>query len=197
MFACQVISLQELPQSARTRAADLYWQAFGAKLGRLLGPDRRAMQLLARVIRADHALVALSPEGEVIGVIGYRTRNGGFVVLDEPDMCAVYGALGGRLRHALIAWATQEVENKRFPIDGLAVAPEWRGRGVGALLLNALAEVARGMGYSALRLDVADENPRAKALYERLGFVEISRDRRPLLAPIFGMKGSTGMELRL
>ena len=50
--------------AARTSAAprpQLYWQAFGGKLGRVLGPDARALAFLERVIREDHVIVALEP----------------------------------------------------------------------------------------------------------------------------------------
>lgn len=59
-----------------------------------------------------------------------------------------------------------------IPEVTLAVAPEVRGRGVGAALLDALCGRARAVGFSALSLSVERENP-ALRLYERTGFVAV------------------------
>jgi ribosomal protein S18 acetylase RimI-like enzyme len=55
----------------------------------------------------------------------------------------------------------------------LAVAPEFRRRGLGRLLLAALQERARSDGFAALSLSVEPENP-ARALYERAGFEPVA-----------------------
>lgn len=197
MTVFTVHSLNELPAGMQPQAARLYWSVFGAKLGRLLGPDTRALQLLAEVMRPDHALVALDGQGRLIGVAGFRSPSGGFMVLSRAALQKVYGGFGGWLRFTLILWLTAEVDNLRFPIDGLVVAPDWRSQGVGTRLLAELERVALQLGYDRMRLDVDDANPRAKALYRRLGFTLLSQDRRWLLAPIFGMKSATAMEKRL
>lgn len=59
-------------------------------------------------------------------------------------------------------------------IAQLGVAESLRGRGIGAHLIDDAARIARTRGISQLSLDVADSNPRARALYERLGFERIS-----------------------
>jgi ribosomal protein S18 acetylase RimI-like enzyme len=50
------------------------------------------------------------------------------------------------------------------------VEPEWQGRGIGTTLMRHLEDVARARGMRAIRLFVSKENPRAQALYERLGY---------------------------
>lgn len=56
-------------------------------------------------------------------------------------------------------------------IDGLAVHPEVRGRGVGEALVTAAVEHARHEGRRRIRLRVLGTNAPARRLYERLGFV--------------------------
>lgn len=52
----------------------------------------------------------------------------------------------------------------------LTVAPECRGQGVGRVMIAQLLERARAAGHARAALDVAVSNPRARALYQGLGF---------------------------
>jgi ribosomal protein S18 acetylase RimI-like enzyme len=87
----------------------------------------------------------------------------------------------------------REVDNHRFLLDGLCVSDQARGQGVGTALLEAVVAEARQRGYRAVRLDVVDTNPRARALYERRGFV---LDRTAGIGPlrlIFGFRSAHTM----
>jgi ribosomal protein S18 acetylase RimI-like enzyme len=55
-------------------------------------------------------------------------------------------------------------------ITQLCVAPEFRGRGFGRLLLERCAEGLRGAGFEAVSLTVTEGNDQAVRLYERFGF---------------------------
>jgi RimJ/RimL family protein N-acetyltransferase len=58
---------------------------------------------------------------------------------------------------------------------GMAVAPEWRGRGVGSALMAAAIDWARERGLHKLCLSVFPHNQAAIALYRKFGFVEEGR----------------------
>lgn len=60
------------------------------------------------------------------------------------------------------------------PELSIAVFAEHRGKGVGTRLLNELFESIAGK-HKAVSLSVSDDNP-AKGLYQRLGFVIVSRE---------------------
>jgi ribosomal protein S18 acetylase RimI-like enzyme len=62
------------------------------------------------------------------------------------------------------------------PGIGLAVVPEYRGRGIGKALLRAAIELAGADGVSTLSLSVETGNERARRLYERAGFVAVGRE---------------------
>ena len=61
-------------------------------------------------------------------------------------------------------------EVKRMWID-----PDFRGRGFGGLLLTALEDAARDLGYRIVRLDTNDVLVEAIRLYEAHGFRRIDR----------------------
>jgi ribosomal protein S18 acetylase RimI-like enzyme len=61
------------------------------------------------------------------------------------------------------------------PEVAVAVREDWRGQGLGARLMRALAEATFAAGFKRLSLSVDAENP-ALRLYERLGYREVARD---------------------
>jgi len=59
----------------------------------------------------------------------------------------------------------------------LAVAPEARGTGIAAALLQQAAATAAAMGAAAVFLEVAVGNTAARAAYDRAGFQPVGRRR--------------------
>ncbi|WP_128514527.1 GNAT family N-acetyltransferase [Tabrizicola thermarum] len=177
----------------RPQAARLYWEAFGGKLGRVLGPDDRALRFFERVIRGDLCFSAVGDGGELIGIAGYKTPAGSFAGGTWEDLTQVYGRVGGRLRGSVLWALGRDVDNDRFLIDGICVASAHRGKGVGSMLLRALYQEAAERGYGSVRLDVVQENFRARALYERQGFRAVRTDRLGVLRFLFGFASSTVM----
>ena len=182
-----------LPAAQHAAAARLYWEAFGGKLGPVLGPDARATAYLARVIRADHCFSALSEDGTLLGIAGFKSPFGSFAGGSLADMRLTYGRFGALWRGFLLRALGNEVDNRRFLIDGIAVARSARGQGIGSALVAALCQEARTRGYLSIRLEVIDSNWRARALYERLGFVATDRVRLGLLQPVFGFASAITM----
>lgn len=68
---------------------------------------------------------------------------------------------------------TIEVEARpdEFYIDTICVNPDFRGQGIGTILLNHAEILCKEHGYSKLSLSVELEKQRARHLYEKIGFV--------------------------
>ena len=97
----------------------------------------------ARSPRSE-GIVALAPDGTVVGMIE--------LWLKRPR-----DRRGARI--------------PRIHVDlGLAVAPDWRGRGVGSALMRAAEAWAREQGAERMTLDLDAANDGALRLYERLGY---------------------------
>ncbi|MEM1431144.1 MAG: GNAT family N-acetyltransferase [Pseudomonadota bacterium] len=181
------------PDAQRGAVARLFWDAFSDKLGRLLRPEAQALRFIEEALVPHFALSALDPEGQVLGIAGIKTEAGGLLTAGYRDLQKVYGHAGALWRGPLLDLTERRLEPGQLLMDGIFVAAQARGQGVGqALLREVLAEAAR-RGCREVRLDVIDRNARARALYERMGFVAVGEERMGLLRYVFGFARSTTM----
>jgi len=177
-----------IAETERRRAAELYWQAFEGKLGKVLGPAPAAQRFLASVLRLNNCLSAYDADGVLVGLAGLHGASGGFVGGTFKDMARVYGTLGALWRAPLIDLLERTHEAHVLLMDGIVVARDQRGRGVGTALLDAVVAEARAQGYQAVDLDVIDSNLGARALYIRQGFEDVRRQNAGPLRWLFGFR---------
>lgn len=97
---------------------------------------------------------------------------------DEPLLRAVKrNAIRLKLMRILFApiWCVLEtIPEGDFYVQGIAIQPEFRGTGIGSLLMNEIENRARTSGSNRLSLDVSAKNNGARRLYKRFGLVESS-----------------------
>jgi GNAT superfamily N-acetyltransferase len=104
--------------------------------------------------------------------IDYARRRFAAMATDDAEHLLLAAEVGG----AVVGLV--EARMRRDPAAGfvgtyveeLAVAPEWRGRGVGTALMAAVDEWARGHGALSVALDHFHTNEGAHRLYARLGY---------------------------
>lgn len=75
-------------------------------------------------------------------------------------------------------------------IYSVIVLPQMRGQGLAAKLVAAAEGQARTLGLSAVTLEVREDNAAARALYRKLGYIEVK------MLPSFYDDGSDGLRLR-
>ncbi|MEU9173640.1 GNAT family N-acetyltransferase [Streptomyces sp. NPDC048420] len=118
-------------------------------------------------------LERLMPSHSVAG--GHAAR---FARQEAGESTYLIPWLDGRpVGHAEVRWTGCEAPEVRAAcpgcpeINGLLIWPETlRSRGVGSATVRAAEELARARGIGSMGLGVGEHNPRAAALYARLGY---------------------------
>lgn len=179
----------------RAQVAGLFWQAFGQKLGKVMGPETRALAFFAAALDPEFALVARDGQGRLLGLAGFKTTEGGLAGGSLTQLARVYGWIGALWRAGLLSVLERQMQPGVFQMDGIFVDASGRGMGVGTALLQAVADAARARGLDQVQLDVIDTNPRARALYERMGFRATGTERTGVFKWVFGFDSATRMVL--
>lgn len=78
----------------------------------------------------------------------------------------------------LIGFAGMRVEQMRGHISVLAVHPDWRGLGLGELLLITALQQAIAMRAASVMLEVRPSNTTAQSLYAKYHFIPMGRHTR-------------------
>jgi ribosomal protein S18 acetylase RimI-like enzyme len=104
-------------------------------------------------------------------VVGWK-REGDFGTVVENERGRPIGAVWGRLLSG--SDPGYGFVSDTIPELTMGVLPGHRGSGIGTVLIRAILEQARDLGFRALSLSVEDHNP-AVRLYERAGFSKVDR----------------------
>ena len=121
----------------------------------------------------NHVVVEL--DGQVVGAgAAYSGREAqSFMFTALRQIFGWYGLVSGVLvsrRGLQVERVVQAPKGDMHYITQLGVSPELRGHGIGRKLVDYLIELGRAKSRTLAALDVSVENPRAQALYERIGF---------------------------
>ncbi|MEU8238234.1 GNAT family N-acetyltransferase [Actinoplanes missouriensis] len=188
-------------ESERARVGELYWAAFGPKLRIAFRDEATGVAQVTAALRPDRALIA-RVDGQVAGMCGFHHDGHGAVDLSWARLRAGLGT-------AAAAWAaltlapldrserkTPDGRERKTPdrremngvlvLDGICVAAEHRGHGIGSALLDAITELAAQHGDQWVQLSVVDTNPRAEALYRRQGFATAEHGSLGPLRHLYG-----------
>lgn len=185
-----------IPAGQADAVAALYWDAFGQKLAPALGHRDRGLAFLRAHLDAERVLCA-TRDGQVLGVLGFDEGRRGAIRPTLAGLVRAYSALSAPWRGLLLAVLARPHRPEEFQLDGISVAEAARGSGIGSLLITEAKREAERLGKCAVRLSVIDTNPRARALYERSGFVAAGTSSVGPLSRFFGFRTATDMVYRM
>ena len=101
--------------------------------------------------------------------------NGSFIVGYEDGIAVCCGGI-------------KRLDAEACELKRMYVIPEARGRGVARILLRALEDRARELGYTVARLDTGPKQAAAQHLYESAGYRPIPNFNANPVATYFGEK---------
>lgn len=121
----------------------------------------------------NHYSLYLNDKMVGIGSVFDAKQASAFTLYDGKNILRFYKlkSLGVIRRGLQVEGLIKLPTKKEIVLAHLGIHSDWQGKGLGTKLIDALMEKADKDSESRFVLDVSEENPRAKALYDRLGFV--------------------------
>jgi len=186
-----------IAETDRLRAAELYDEAFGAKLGLAIKDRDARLAVLRAGFQLDYAVTALQGN-YLVGLAGFTKQKESLTSgITYRKILREVGFFKGQKSALILGLFERKSRDDELLMDGIAVSSECRGRGVGTQLFEGLVDYARAHSYKAIRLDVIDTNPDARRLYERIGFEAERTSTFEGLRPWLGFGASTTMVYKL
>lgn len=197
MSADQITYQTGIPEKYRLAAVDLYDEAFGKKFSVAVRNREDRKQLFTRGLALKYAIGAVSKKG-LLGIAGFYTAEGSLTgAITYRDLVSQLGFFKGNRAAVVFSLYERTPKPGELVMDGLAVRSDVRGMGVGSTLLDEILKYAKQHGCNRVRLDVIDTNPKAKKLYEHLGFEAVKTENFLYLKSILGFGGVKTMELNV
>jgi ribosomal protein S18 acetylase RimI-like enzyme len=185
----QISYLTGVPEQYRSAAVVLYEEAFGRKLSLAVPDQNDRKRLLVEGFQLQYAVGAISRNG-LLGIAGFHSNEGSLTGgTTYRDLVEQLGVIRGNRAAVVFSLYERRPQAGELVMDGISVRSDSRGSGIGSKLLIEIQDYAATNGYSTIRLDVIDSNPRAKQLYERMGFKTVKFERFPYLKGVLGFSG--------
>jgi ribosomal protein S18 acetylase RimI-like enzyme len=177
-------------------AARLYAIAFQTKFLKILGNPEEVTQLLKDGINLQRGISAISANNELLGISGFQLDNTSLTEIKFRTFFTKYGLINGAFKYIILMVLFHRKPDKKNQLlmDGIVVKEGERGRGIGKQLFIELEKFSKQSKITSIKLDVIDENPKAKKLYESIGFVPTKYSKTPkFIYKLIGVSGVTTM----
>lgn len=175
-------------ESDRTALADICWSAFHKKYDWIYKNDVRKEKELMGVLAMPEDTIIARIDDRVVGYLSFKTSQ------SNPDNNIPLHEVVNRHKNwrSFFFQAIEHTpETDELYISMIAVSEEVRGKGVGRKLLQKVCETAKQRELNYVTLHVILENPDAKRLYNREGFVDEMQIRLGCCLPrVFSFTGS-------
>ncbi|MCL5073128.1 MAG: GNAT family N-acetyltransferase [Actinobacteria bacterium] len=162
---------ESISKNQRIRAIEIFYDAFERKIRALIKSKEKAISIYSNSLKNDHVFYALL-NGNIVGLIGLHYKNKTFLDLKYGDIRKYFNPLRSYFIYRICKLASPKIKDDVLRIDSIAVDKSIRSQGIGTLLINKVFEFAKNEGFKEVILEVVNTNPKAKALYERIGFRE-------------------------
>lgn len=168
-----------VPENQKLKVASIIYDAFGSKFNKFYGNKNKVVEYISKSLRNDRTIISLK-NGMTVGFVGLEHNKKSFI---EPDLKQTFHIFGLASPVAILITKLFVLANKTKPqemhLESIAVSKTERGKGIGSKLLQFVLNHARSKGFSQIKLEVVNTNPRARQLYESFGFEEVKVNKIP------------------
>ena len=168
---------QTLSESQKDEILEIIYNAFEKKISNLeLKPKSKeqGLRIIKKSANFEQGLYGLY-KSKIIGGVGMNFREKRFYFFQRELLKKEFGFFGALWRSIVQKFSVDKLKDNELYIGSIAVAEDYRGKGFGTQLLNAVNDFAKKNGFETIILDVVDTNPRAYELYKRFGFKVIKK----------------------
>ncbi len=176
-----ILFVKKISTIQQNEFADLAYEAFLKKIRHLWlfnKTEGQAKQFLTSAAIFENGVYALLDD-TVVGYIALDKRDASFFKYELKNFTKIFGKWGGLWRyafHKIVNYFETPLNDNEAKVEMIAVNKSVRGQGIGEQLLLTAFEQVKKENISKIFLEVVDTNPKAKKLYERLGFSTLKVD---------------------
>lgn len=186
-----------IPKNQRTEVAKIFYESFGSKFNLMFGNKQKAISLVASSLDDKKTVVALK-NGLVVGYAGLHYFNKSYMEINLHKVVKIFGLATFRVILVGGFFLLTKVGSKELHLESLAVSSKHRNQGIGHKLLQFTVDYGRSKKFSQIHLEVIQTNPKAKRLYERIGFKEVKVQKVPFpFSNLLGFSSITQMVYKL
>lgn len=193
----KIISL-EGNSEYRDGMVDIVKEAFYRKFHPFLGKGNNFNSTLREIINLNMTYGYIE-DNKILGVMLLKEKKSSTFTIKFNKLVQIYGILRGFKVFVFLQFifGMGKLDDSTLKIEILASHKESRGKGIGTKLLNKAEIIAKKRGYNRIKLEVIDVNPRAKKLYEELGYISTKYVDTHRITKKSGFNGFDEMEKKL
>jgi len=163
--------LNKLDKSYYSDAVCIFYEAFEQKIRAFIKSKEKALSIYEKSLIPDKIFPAVL-DNKIVGFAGLQHNGRSFIEVKYATLRLYYNPFKSAFIYQIFKLMTPKIKKDTVRIDSIAVLKPYRSMGIGTMLINEVFDFARKNGLKKVRLEVVDTNPKAKALYERMGFVQ-------------------------
>ncbi len=192
----EIIITNEVNIEQLEQALEIFYYSFEQKIRPLIHPKEKAIRLYSLAINQNRVYYALKNK-KAVGIIGLQYDNMDFISYGFDIIRKHFSFFRSLYLYLMLNIMKMRLEEDTIRVDSIAVADQYRGEGIGTMLINKAIKIAKDRGYKEMILEVVNTNPRAKKLYESMGFRQKKHMKFYFLTRSFGFSSAYVMLMKL
>jgi len=196
-FVEKIKIIRNLPESFKTRAAELVYEAFQKKINSVIKEKEKAIRIITKSINYSTGFYVVY-ENSLVGMAGTQSKGNRFIKAKFSYFHEEYSFFKALIKKIYFNFdSLGTIKKDELELTALSVQKEMRGKKIGTKLINYIILFAKSRGYKKLKLTVVDTNPLAKKLYETIGFIRLKTKNYGFLTRSAGFEEVTYMAKNL